>query len=176
MKKSLFYDILILIKKYKGVIFMKVNLQSQFLNNTNNQELQVNQNSNMQISDFNITSNNFSSMLSEVSSTANQNILEDLLDKLSKQEKVIFKNPSIANIGAYKKIVTDILNIASNNFSSSEIELYSNQGYKKYVNATNVINAEMQSLIDEFLDSNRVTMNMVDSFANIKGLLLEIFI
>lgn len=155
---------------------MKVNTQSQSFAHINPQEINNSNNQQVQNLDFNINQNDFSSILKNTEVAAKQTAFENLMDRLTKQEKIIFKNPSIANINVYKSIVKDILNIAATNFTISEMELYSNAGYRKFVNASDIIDKELQSLMNEFLESNKVSMNVMDSFANIKGLLLEMFI
>lgn len=155
---------------------MKVNIQSQSFGHINPQEINNSNGNQIQNLDFNINQNDFSSILKNTEVAAKQTAFESLMDRLTKQEKIIFKNPSVANINVYKSIVRDILNVAANNFTVSEMELYSNEGYRKFVSASDVIDKELQSLMNEFLESNKISMNVMDSFANIKGLLLEIFI
>lgn len=157
---------------------MKVNNQSQLYQQINPQDMIASQNAASNNFDFNINiaQNDFNSIMKSTEVAAKQTAFENLIEKLSKQEKAIFKNPSISNINAYKSIVTEIMQLGSQNFKTHDMELYTNSGYLKFVSASEVIDSELQSLFNEFLETNSVTMNMIDSFANIKGLLFEIFI
>lgn len=155
---------------------MKVNLQNQMLKHSTPQDLNINQALNNQLLDSNLVQNDFKSILKSTNIAASQSMFENLIEKLSKQEKIIINNPNMANIHAYKSIVMNMLDLASKNFKNSELELYSNEGYKKFVNLSEVINNELQSLISDFLENNRLSMSAIDTFANIKGLLLDICI
>lgn len=155
---------------------MKVNLQNQVFKHANPQEVQMNNNHSTKDIEMNMNQTDFKSIMNATSVASKQTVFESLMENLSKQEKIIIKNPTSMNIKIYKNILSDIMNLIADNYSSSEMSLYSNDGYKKYVNASEVIDKEFQSIVDSFLDSSRVSMSIIDSFANIRGLLLELYI
>lgn len=155
---------------------MKVNLQNQVFKHANPQDVQMNLNQNTQNADISMGQMDFRSIMNATTIASKQTVFENLMENLSKQEKIIIKNPTLDNIKLYKCILSDVLNLISENFNCNEMELYSNAGYRKFVNASEVIDKEFQSIVDNFLETNRVSMSIIDSFANIRGLLFEIYI
>lgn len=118
----------------------------------------------------------FKNFLTTAHTLNTQSVLSDLIQKFEKQEKIVEKNPSISNIQEYKKIIKEVLGIAMRNYKCIDIEVYSNQGYQKVLNYSNLIDEKLDSIVKDFMKNNKLSLESVSMMDEIKGLLLDIMI
>ena len=118
----------------------------------------------------------FKSSLNTAQINSNQGILQELIIQFERQEKSVEKNTTMTNIQEYKRIIKDILNIAALNYKCESMKLYSHQGYQKVVNYSKIIDDKLTNIIDDFLATNKLSLESMSHMEEIKGLVLDIII
>ena len=118
----------------------------------------------------------FKDLLNNATTLNIQNTLSNLLLEFDRQEKIMRENPSISNISEYKKILGNILSVAASNYKSSSITVYSNEGYKKLLNYSEIIDQKTDSIMKDFLENKSLSLKSMSDISDIKGLILDITI
>lgn len=154
---------------------MKIDIQKVLFKNPQGQgnEIHMQQNSFQNVS-MNANNLDFNSILSDAKIVSTQGVFQALVSQLEKQEKVLLKNPSVANISAYKRIVKNIVNEVSSNFNLESINLFSNDGYEKVVNYSKAIDEKLEFIMKDFLENNRLSLEVIDTFVDIKGMIIDL--
>lgn len=154
---------------------MKIDIQKVLFKNPQNQgsEVHLQQNSFQNIT-MNPNGLDFNSILSDTKVASTQGAFQSLISQLEKQEKALLKNPSVANISAYKRIVKNIVNEVSSNFKLESINLFSNDGYEKVVNYSKAIDEKLEFIMKDFLENNKLSLEAIDTFVDIKGMIIDL--
>lgn len=125
---------------------------------------------------FDNINSEFKDILNDISNVNNQNALSELIVAFEKQEKIVNKRPSISNITEYKKIISDIFTIASQNYKNSEIAIYSHEGFEKILNCSDMIDKKTDFIIKDFLENNHLSLKSLEYMEDIKGIILNLTI
>ncbi len=153
---------------------MKIDIQNFLFNENLKSPEFISKDKEINANNFDLNQNSFKNILNSSQTTASHNIVQGLLVELEKQEKMILRNPSISNIASYKKVVQSLVASLSANFKSESISFHSNSGYKKVINISEVIDEKLNLIMSDFLENNKLTFESVNTFSDIKGLILDL--
>lgn len=118
----------------------------------------------------------FKNAINDAQIITNQGIVQELIQKFERQEKIVIKNPTVSNIGEYKKIIKALLNVASNNYKCEDINIYSCNGFQKNLSLSKIIDEKLDEVVKDFMSTNKLSLESISNMEDIKGLILNIFI
>lgn len=118
----------------------------------------------------------FKNIFADAQIITSQGMIQELIHKFERQEKIVMKNPTVNNIFEYKKIVKELLNIAVQNYKCDEVNIYSGNGYQKNLSLINVVDEKLNKVIDDFMTTNKLSLESISTMEDIKGLVLNVFI
>lgn len=118
----------------------------------------------------------FKEILVESQVSVNNTLLKELLNKIEKQEAILLQSPSTHNLNEYKVLVRDFMGIAANNYKIAKINIVSNEGYKKVLHNSDIVDAKLNELTEYYLDDSKKSIDAISSFVDIKGLLVDMLI
>lgn len=118
----------------------------------------------------------FKNAINDAQIITNQGIVQELIQKFERQEKIVIKNPTVGNIGEYKKIIKALLNIASNNYKCEDVNVYSCNGFQKNLSLSKIIDEKLDEVVKDFISTNKLSLESISNMEDIKGLILNIFV
>lgn len=102
--------------------------------------------------------------------------LDEELDKINKQGKILCDSMSMGDFVKYKKMVKNFLRqCVSGGLSYKEHMLKSRFGRSKILSIVEKVNKKLIKLLDEFLLNNKDPLKIISLVDEIKGLLLDLY-
>lgn len=118
----------------------------------------------------------FKGALQDAQIVSSQGVVQELIQKFERQEKIVMKNPTVANIGEYKNIIKELVNIAAQNYTCEEINIYSGNGFQKNLNLSSIIDEKLNNIVEDFMSTNKLSLESLSDMEDIKGLILDVLI
>lgn len=102
--------------------------------------------------------------------------LDEELDKINKQGKILCNSMSMEDFVKYKEMVKDFLRqCISGGLNYKEHMLKTRFGRSKILSIVEKVNKKLIKLLDEFILSNKDPLQIISIVDEIKGLLLDLY-